>query len=394
MAISPSVVVSLLMKVDSQVLLGIAFPLPETHMIAPHRSLLFVAVLMAGCNDPTGVVNEPPAEPAFAKGGSGNTSVLLPTLGGTFSEARAVNDGGVVVGFSTDNSGTFFAVRWTRTLSGSWSVTSIAGADSRAFAINANGAAVGVRAQRGKLWPAAGGEIDLGPGNPGGINSDETVIGYRTDPVLHETAVVWRKPGTGWAAENPSQDLPPFSGGATGRSQAFAINDAGVISGSIGVSTATSSFYAVRWDPVGDQWGEPTALPGTESFSSTTGRAINDNADIAGHVRECQQFCSAVGIFWPIGSSPTNLESFFGSGSGWVEGINNAQRLVGFHTTRNGRSAFVWWPGRTSLQDLGGPGGYGNTWAHDINNLSPAQAVGNGYGPNPSRTRAIVWTIQ
>ena len=364
-------------------------------MIASRRPFLLVAAFLTACNDPTGVLKDAPQEPAFARGLSPIGGELLPTLGGPFSEARAVNDAGIVVGFSTDNAGVLYAVRWTRAGTASWSISPIAGPDSRAFAISGNGVAVGVRAGNAKLWPATGGEIDLGPGHPGGINSAESIVGYRIDPVFRETAVVWSRPITGWdlAAGNASRDLPLFPGG-TRQSQAFAINDAGIIAGSVGVSTATSSYYAVRWDPVGDQWAEPAALAGAESFSSTTGRAINDNPqpDFAGHVRACQQICSAFGIFWPGGGSPTSLEPFFGGGSGWVEGINNAQRTVGFRfDPRRGNRAFVWSPGQTSVQQLAGPQGYSNTQAYDINNAIPAQAVG--YGQKGSSSVAIVWTI-
>jgi len=327
--------------------------------------------------------------------GSAIACVLLPRLGGNSSQARAVNDAGVVVGFSTDNtSAVIFAVRWTATPSGSWSITQIAGPDSYAVAVNENGAAVGVRAGRAKLWPATGGEIDLGPHLPFGINSAETVVGARipnTGANSSQRAVIWRKPTAGWAlsSENAPQDLPSFPGGS-GETVARAINDAGVIAGWAGVSTPTSIFYAVRWDPVGDQWAQAAALSGIGSFSSTSGRAINENAEIAGHVRACLLSCSSVGIFWPTGSSGTSLEPFFGGGSGFVEGVNNAQRAVGVWDTQSGRFAYLWWPGQTLLKVLSGPSNW-NTGAYDINNQSPAQAVGFGLGTNGSR--AIVWTI-
>lgn len=363
-------------------------------MILRSRSLLLVAVLIAACNDSTGVLKSPPEELAFARGGSGITGALLPSLGGASSVAYAVNDAGVAVGYSTDAAGTAYAVRWTPTSSG-WIIAAIAGAGSQALAVNASGVAVGVIAGVAKLWREGADEIDLGPGKPSGINSDETVVGVR-NPGTSERAIVWRKPVAGWnpSAMNPSQDLPPFPGG-TGELSAKAINDAGVIAGVAGVSTATSAYYAVRWDPVGDQWAQPAALPGIESSWATAGRAINDNADMGGHVRECLTPCSAVGIFWPSGSFGTSLAPFFGDDAGWVSGMNNAQRVVGTRfDRRQGQRAFVWWPDRTSTQGLGGPGGYSATEAFDINNQSPAKAVGYGYGPNPSKSRAIVWTIQ
>jgi len=362
-------------------------------MTVRSRSLLLLTVLIAACNEPSGVLKSPPEELAFARN-AGVTGALLPTLGGASSVAYAVNDAGVAVGYSTDATGTVYAVRWTPTSSG-WIIAAIAGAGSQALAVNANGVAVGVLAGVAKLWPATGDEIDLGPGKPSGINSDETVVGVRNSGTF-ERAIVWRKPGTGWhtSAVNASQDLPPFRGG-TGEISAKAINDAGVIAGVAGVSTATSNYHAVRWDPVDDLWAEPAALPGTENILATAARAINDNADMGGHVRECIPQCSAVGIFWPNGSAGTSLAPFFGDDAGWVSGMNNTQRVVGSRfDRRQGQRAFIWWPGRTSTQELGGPRGYSATEAFDINNQSPAQAVGYGYGPNPSKSRAIVWTIQ
>lgn len=366
-------------------------------MIPRHHSVLFVAVLIAACNEPTGVLKSPPTDLAFVRGGGGITGALLPTLGGASSVAYAVNDVGVAVGYSSDVTGTLYAVRWTPTSSG-WTIAAIAGAGSQALAVNMNGAAVGLRDGVAKLWPATGGEIDLGPGKPSGINSAETVVGVRNPNPLTESsqrAVAWRKPNTGWDVSivNASQDLPPFPGG-TGETGAKAINDAGVIAGVAGVSTSTSAYYAVRWDPVGEQWAEPAALPGTESPWATAGRAINDNADMGGHVRECLAQCSAVGIFWPNGSVGTSLAPFFGDDAGWVSGMNNDRRVVGSRFDRRlGQRAFVWWPGRTSTQELGGPRGYSATEAFDINNQSPAQAVGYGYGANPGKRRAIIWTI-
>lgn len=325
-------------------------------------------------------------------------SVLLPTLGGSASVAYAINDAGVVVGYSTDNTdATPFAVRWTRTSNGTWSVTPIAASDSWALRINVNGTVVGMRAGRVKLWPATGGEIDLGTGEPNGINASETVVGIRRNPSDPEEqhALVWRKPTTGWdpLVTAASQDLPPFPGG-TGWTSAKAINDAGVIAGTVGVSTATSTYYAVRWNPSGDQWAQPIAFPGTGTFDVTAARAINDNpqADIAGGARSCFS-CLSFGMLWASGSSGTSLESSWGGGGpGYIDGINNDRRVVGTRdaATSSEQRAFVWWPGRTSIHVLASPG-YTYTWAYDINNLNPAQAVG--YGLDANGSRAIVWTI-
>lgn len=86
-----------------------------------------------------------------------------------------------------------------------------------------------------------------------------------------------------------------------------------------------------------------------------------------------------------------NARPFFEAASGAVEGINNDHRGVGFTETLTGRRGFAWSPGQVSLQVFRGPRGYDDTWAFDINNASPAQAVGYAAGDN--RSRAIVWTV-
>ena len=107
----------------------------------------------------------------------------LPTLGG-YSEARAINDNGVIVGGSGG-----WPVRWTKNPStpGGWDITKISSSGGRAAAINLAGAAVGYgpSATPGQhaavLWPATGGEIALGTfggsSEANGIGDDGTVVG-------------------------------------------------------------------------------------------------------------------------------------------------------------------------------------------------------------------------
>lgn len=327
---------------------------------------------------------------------SGITSVFLPTLGGTWGEASAINDHGVVVGWSADNTDMYgVAVRWTRTSTSAWNVVQIAEPQSRAVAVNANGTAVGVRGDRVKLWPIGGGEIDLGPGEPSGINDAETVIGMvgTSGNPQDLRAVVWRKPSGGWnlLGVNPSQNLPALSGA---RTVARAINNAGVIAGNVSLATGSGSYYAVRWEPLGDEWSQPIRLSGTDGFYGTAGRAINNapQADIAGSSLTCEQ-CLGFGAFWPSGGSATSLESVWGGGGvGFVWGISDTRRVVGSRGSNyfEQQRAFVWWPGQASVQELGVPG-YVYTRAFDINNLTPAQAVGS--AENSGGKRAIVWMI-
>jgi probable HAF family extracellular repeat protein len=107
----------------------------------------------------------------------------LPTLGGS-SQARAINDNGVIVGQSGG-----LPVRWTRNSDtpGGWNITPISSSGWIALAVNRAGAAVGygpsaIPGQHAAmLWPEAGGEIALGTfggsSEANGIGDDGTIVG-------------------------------------------------------------------------------------------------------------------------------------------------------------------------------------------------------------------------
>lgn len=322
-------------------------------------------------------------------GGSSITSVVLPSLGGLVSTARAINDGGVVVGESMDNTNTMFAVRWTPLSDGSWSIAPIAGPNSRAVAINTRGDAVGSRGGWGRLWPADGGEIDLGPGEPLGINAAETIVGRLwLDSPRSYRAVVWKKPSGRWLpfpAVNRMEDLPALAG-ETDSSVARAITDLGTIVGAI----EPRACRTVRWEPSGDHWRQSIVYSGTDPFYCTAGFAINSANDVAGHLSGCVG-CGLVPMFLQSCGAVTSVQSV-GASSGQAYGINDAQRVVGYHNTENGRRAFLWWPGQDPVQQLGAPSGFTAMEALGINNRKPAQAVGYGRD-DANRLRGIVWTL-
>ncbi len=347
-----------------------------------HLAALSLAVGLSACGGSDAVspaVVPPPVVPPPPLNPTVGTSVLLPSLGGTLSSAPAINDAGIVVGASTDVSGGTFAVRWSRALNDSWSVTPIGGRNSNATAINSKGDAVGDATGGGKLWPASGGEIDLGPGQVTGINAAETIVGrVFLGPPLYYRAVVWKRPSGAWLAQpaiNQSQDLPLLAGGS-GSALANGITDLGVIVGGI----ESSACRAVRWEPSGGQWTPPIVYAGTEGVC-TVGFAINQANDIAGYVGPpiVPMFLQSSGVIISLGA-----------GSGQSNGINDAKRVVG-HSSQDEERAFVWWPS-ASVQLLSAPAGYTAERALGINNQTPAQAVGYARG-GPNLLAAIIWTL-
>jgi probable HAF family extracellular repeat protein len=72
---------------------------------------------------------------------SGSKVTVLPSLGGSYSDAYAVNNAGVIVGSSTNTAGTMLAVEWRG--ANATALGSLGGITSSAYAINGAGQVVG-----------------------------------------------------------------------------------------------------------------------------------------------------------------------------------------------------------------------------------------------------------
>jgi probable HAF family extracellular repeat protein len=131
--------------------------------------------------------------------------VDLGTLGGTFSQAIAVNASGQVVGFSTTAGGETHAFSWTQT-GGMVDLGTLGGTFNQAIAVNASGQVVGFSTTAGGdthafSWTQTGGMVDLG--TLGGtlsraiaVNASGQVVGFSSTtstgvfhPVLWNPAV-------------------------------------------------------------------------------------------------------------------------------------------------------------------------------------------------------------
>lgn len=285
----------------------------------------------------------------------------LGSIDGTSSMANAINDRGQVVGVS-DRS----AVVWNGTtptlLSG------LFGGDqqgSYATGINDAGQIVGVNS-----WDAAAAwnglsqtPLDrlLGAGsNAWGINNAGTVVGM-SDP---GQAVEW------------SNYAPTIL--SSGAGKAYAINNAGVITGCI-CSPDQNDSTAVVWHGtaftvLGGQW----ALT-----NGSAGLAINDRGQVAGYGVVRGQMLP---VIWN-GTTPTILPTLNGA-DGKAKAINDSGEVVG----TSGGHAVLW--NRGSLTDLnqflGGQdqaaGWYLET-ANDINNAGVI--VGNEVNRLTGATRAF-----
>ncbi len=122
-----------------------------------------------------------------------NGTILLGTLGGTYSHATAINDVGQVVGKATLSGDLAEHAFLITPQGGAWfrdsdldgrndlmiDLGTLNGSDnSEATAINNAGQVVGDSGSHAFLWDAVNGMIDLGGGTPAAINANGQVTGY------------------------------------------------------------------------------------------------------------------------------------------------------------------------------------------------------------------------
>lgn len=194
----------------------------------------------------------------------------LGTLGGARSSASAINDNGIVVGWS--DLGVFGAqraFRWTPA-AGMQDLGIFAGEwDSEAVDINNRGEIVGYSGARAILWTNTGRINDLGtlPGGSYGkaraINERGEVVGWILDDAGRYHAVLW-------TAGREIVDLGTLPGDVS--SWAVGINNAGIV---VGSSQGPAPLLARR----GFAWtrGEGMReLPGLPGATNTVASDIND----------------------------------------------------------------------------------------------------------------------
>jgi hypothetical protein len=278
---------------------------------------------------------------------------------GVSSVAVDVNDDGVIVGSSSDASGTSLAVRWAATDTG-WSY-SVLGQGS-AVAINGAGLIVRrtydpvFRAWRSWIHLPSGAAVDMGPVRVEDVGDSGTLIGYVFDATLQATATAWRQvsPST-WGPPETLPTLAGFSGASVSD-----INASGDIAGAL---YSTSSSAGIVWQYQDGQWQPPRLVdPELDGGAS----AINDTGALAGWVIPCNPAyppCSSSPAFWPsLGEGRRILPTLYGS-LGWANDMNNLNQVTGYsyvhYNDGNGalaalvRHAVIWFPGGQVAEDLG-----------------------------------------
>jgi probable HAF family extracellular repeat protein len=199
----------------------------------------------------------------------------LGTLGGTSSQALAINDSGQVVGEAQTASGDYHAFEWDNS-HGMQDLGTLGGTQSGAGAINASGQVVGFTKNASGsvhafVWDSSHGMQDLGTlgGNYSGakaINDSGQVVGSSSTASGSTHAFVWD-------SSHGMQDLGTLGGFLIGAS---AINDSGQVTGTayIGDYNHPRAFV---WDSNHGMQDLGT-LGGTFSLAG----AINDSGQVSG----------------------------------------------------------------------------------------------------------------
>ena len=271
------------------------------------------------------------------------------------SFALAISDSGQVVGTDSVNadSTTF---RWTRSagmqhLPGSSTTYSVA------VAVNNSGEVAGLYYPtpgnvHAFVWTQAGGIQDLGTlggstSEATGINRSGQVVGYSATASGVYHAFLWTQSAG-------MQDLGAYLG-ATSYSQAWAINDDGIVAGR---STGTNGDDMIAiWRAGKIQILGPGVAYGINNRGQVTGARYT-------------RYTGQQAFIWnPGGAGMQLLPMLPGATASFGQGINNSGEVAGWNfpaTGDNAYQAFIWTPAGGTL-DIGNLGGLYGAQAFAIN---------------------------
>jgi len=186
-------------------------------------------------------------------------------------------------------------------------------------------------------------------------------------------------------------DLGTLPGGT--KSEAFGINDAGVVVGYSTAPNGSTSGYAerpFRWT-AGGGMEELGFLSSEIGWDGGRANAINASGQIAGWTYAPTRWQRAT--LWTATGGPYDLGALTSAGNSLATAMNDVGQVVGGSASATGFHAFLWTPGTPNgttgaMVDLGTLGG-ASSWATGINDAGTVV----GYSPTSAgQTRAFLWT--
>lgn len=404
----------------------------------PISCAILIAVV-AGCGSET-QVTQPRA--AFQLTSTTQYDVVkLPSLGGTLSRGMAINQHGVVAGWSTRPDGSRRAVYWQNgsiftlgnpgTLGGPSSTVPWPGLNDAGMIVGISQTGVtdpldedwscefaGFLTEvtnlicRGFVWengvmrelPTLGGHHSFGTG----VNNRGLVVGWAEttvqDPtcsplskqVLQFRAVLW-DPKNGSNGKIKARELSPFGDDAT--SAATAINDDGLVVGISGDCDQAVGRFSARHAVLWKKNGKATEIPNLGGTSWHTPMDINDRGDVVGFSNpaepgdEIGNFIARAFLWINGAANATDLKTLPGDLISQAFAINSRGQVVGVSSGGlNGAHGFLFENGvLTDLNDLLGNGN-GDIFrsAQDINDAG--QITGRVFEASSGKTLAFVAT--
>lgn len=304
----------------------------------------------------------------------------LPTIGGPGAEAHAVNDAGDVVGSSTDATKRSFAVRW-RNDGGLWTVRKL-GEDaipyrsSVAVAINEEGTAVGTEGTNAVVWRIDGSKKIIGFqwSSATAINNFDVIAGWSAPPATPTaTPVVWTPSGSDWTV-HALERLPGVTQVTCRVDEALDISDDGVVVGFVYDDACVQ--IPVMWRPTADGsgWSPAERLSPVGTLATGMAQAIVGSI-IVGIGYPCPSLsgCKRKAFRWIRDAASGEISTL----DARANGLNRAGDIVGSYIVKSGRmTGFVWSPVTSSFVFLPSLNGTSDSWAWDVNDASPRQAVG------------------
>ncbi|MEI6501748.1 MAG: PEP-CTERM sorting domain-containing protein [Armatimonadota bacterium] len=251
--------------------------------------------------------------------------------------AYGVNDGRQVVGSVNTQ-----AVVWGTGATAPTYLTSLGGTHSEAYAINADGQIVGYSqtvndaASHAVWWNGEGVPTDLrtlGGNNSSArdINGSGQIVGYSymADGTTFHAAL--------WAEDGARTDIGSSLG--TSSSYSYGVSENGRMAGGTR-PTWTSWGTAARWDSS----GTITSLPQLAGAVHSSANAVNDSGQTVGYSVPVTMVHSAV--LWDSAGGATALSTLGGQGADAYD-INNAGWVVGSAAASDGRAHACLWIGGT-----------------------------------------------